>query len=106
MPHIFRLNEQILTKETLQTVGRKHKDLNQELDNDKQLSSILEIMFFLIIKLNLQISIFKCKFCNTKKKKKSQNHRVVRLERTARGQFAQYPCSSRALFFYPPFRYL
>lgn len=41
MPHIFRLKEQILTRETLQTVGGKHKDLNRELDNAKQLSSAL-----------------------------------------------------------------
>lgn len=39
MQHILRLKEQILTRETLQTVGGKHKDLNQELDNAKQLSS-------------------------------------------------------------------
>jgi len=40
MPHIFRQKE-ILTRETLQTVGGKHKDSNQELDNAKQLSSTL-----------------------------------------------------------------
>lgn len=59
MPHIFRPKEQILTRETLQTVGETHKDLNQELDNAKQLSSTLTIdnIFFLIIKLNLWKSI-------------------------------------------------
>lgn len=41
MPHIFRPKEKILTRETLQTAGGKHKDLNQELDNAKQLSSTL-----------------------------------------------------------------
>lgn len=41
MLYIFRLKEQTLTRETLQTVGGKHKDLNQELDNVKQLSSTL-----------------------------------------------------------------
>lgn len=39
--HIFRLKEQIFTRETLQTVGGKDKDLNQELGNAKQLSSTL-----------------------------------------------------------------
>lgn len=41
MPHIVRLKEQILTKETLQSVGGKHRDLNQKLDNVEQLLSIL-----------------------------------------------------------------
>lgn len=41
MPHIFRPKEKIITRETLQTAGGKHKDLNQELDNAKQLSSTL-----------------------------------------------------------------
>lgn len=41
MLHIFRLKEQTSTREILQTVGGKHKDLNQELDNVKQLSSTL-----------------------------------------------------------------
>ncbi len=41
MPHIVRLKEQILTKETLQSVGGKHGDLNQKLDNVEQLLSIL-----------------------------------------------------------------
>lgn len=41
MLYIFRLKEQTSSRETLQTVGGKHKDLNQELDNVKQLSSTL-----------------------------------------------------------------
>lgn len=41
MLYIFRLKEQTLSRETLQTVGGKHKDLNQKLDNVKQLSSTL-----------------------------------------------------------------
>lgn len=44
---IFGPKEQILTREILQTVGGKHKDLNQELNNAEQLSSTLirDILF-------------------------------------------------------------
>lgn len=38
---IFRPKNQILSRETLETVGGKDKDLNQELNNAKQLSSTL-----------------------------------------------------------------
>lgn len=41
MPHIFRPKGQILSRETLQPVGGKHKDLIQEFDDAKQISSTL-----------------------------------------------------------------
>lgn len=64
MPHIYRLKEWILAGEALQTVGGKHKDLNQELDKAKQLSStLIRDNVFLnhkieIMKINLKV-IFK-----------------------------------------------
>lgn len=64
MPHIFRPKEQIFTRETLQAVGGKYKDLNQDVDNAKQLSSTLikdNVFLYHKIKLmeiNLKVWVF------------------------------------------------